>query len=100
MGPRRGAAGRGHERLLMHVHRFRSMGCEIVVGGAAASELRAIEQLFAERDRTFSRFRADSELSRLNATAAPVVVSQEFASALSVALEAAAATDGLVDPTL
>jgi len=76
------------------------MGCEIVVGGAAPSELRAIEQLFAERDRRFSRFRDDSELRRVNASAAPVMVSEDFASALNVALEAAAVTDGLVDPTL
>ena len=76
------------------------MGCEIVVAGAAPSELRAIEQLFAERDRMFSRFRDDSELNRVNACAAPVIVSEEFASALNVALEAAAASDGLVDPTL
>jgi FAD:protein FMN transferase len=85
---------------MTNVQRFRSMGCDIVVGGAAPSELRAIEQLFAERDRTFSRFRDDSELNRVNASAAPVIVSQEFASALNVALEAAAASDGLVDPTL
>jgi thiamine biosynthesis lipoprotein len=85
---------------MTHVQRFRSMGCDIVVGGAAPSELRAIEQLFAERDRRFSRFRDDSELSRVNASVAPVMVSQNFTSALNVALEAAAATDGLVDPTL
>jgi FAD:protein FMN transferase len=83
-----------------HVHRFRSMGCEILVGGAAPAELRAIERLFEERDRTFTRFRDDSELSRVNASAAPVMVSQDFASALNVALGAAFATDGLVDPTL
>ena len=76
------------------------MGCEIIVGGAAPSELHAIEELFAERDRRFSRFRDDSELNRVNGTAAPFLVSEEFASALDVALEAAAASDGLVDPTL
>lgn len=76
------------------------MGCEIVVGGAAPSELRAIEQLFAERDCRFSRFRDDSELRSVNVRAAPVMVSEDFASALNVALDAAAATDGLVDPTL
>ena len=76
------------------------MGCEIVVGGAAPSELQAIEGLFAERDRRFSRFRDDSELSRVNGTAAPFLVSEEFASALDVALDAAAASEGLVDPTL
>jgi len=76
------------------------MGCEVVVGGAAPSELCAVEALFAERDRRFSRFRDDSELNRVNACAAPVLVSEEFASTLDVALQAAAASDGLVDPTL
>ena len=76
------------------------MGCEIVVGGAEPSELPAIERLFADRDRRFSRFRADSELNRVNATAGPSLVSEAFASALNVALDAAAASNGLVDPTL
>ena len=76
------------------------MGCEVVVGGAGAPEVQAMEELFAERDARFSRFRADSELNGVNATAAPRLVSKEFASTLSVALEAAAATNGLVDPTL
>jgi thiamine biosynthesis lipoprotein len=81
-------------------HRFTSMGCEIIVAGAARPELQVIERLFADRDRMFSRFRAESELNRVNGTAVPFLVSQEFASALDVALEAAAASDGLVDPTL
>jgi thiamine biosynthesis lipoprotein len=81
-------------------YRFASMGCEIVVGGAAPSELRAIEELFAQRDRRFSRFREGSELNLVNETAEPLLVSEEFASALSVALDAAAASEGLVDPTL
>jgi thiamine biosynthesis lipoprotein len=76
------------------------MGCEIVVGGATSSELQSIEALFSERDRRFSRFRADSELNRVNATDGPCLVSDEFASALGVALEAAATSNGLVDPTL
>jgi thiamine biosynthesis lipoprotein len=76
------------------------MGCEIVVGGARPSELRAIEELFEERDRRFSRFRGDSELNEVNSSTAPFLVSEEFAAALTVALEAAAASDGLVDPTL
>jgi thiamine biosynthesis lipoprotein ApbE len=77
------------------------MGCEVVVSGAGGRELAAIEQLFAERDAIFSRFRQHSELNRVN-RAAPevVVVSEPFALAVAVALEAAAQTDGLVDPTL
>ena len=42
----------------------------------------------------------DSELSRVNGTAASFLVSDEFAAALLVALDAAEASDGLVDPTL
>jgi len=47
-----------------------------------------------------SRFRADSEISRVNhARGHPVLVSPLFAKALAVALEAAEVTDGDVDPT-
>ena len=80
---------------------FRSMGCEVVVAGASAGERRAVERLFEERDRVFSRFRPESELNRVNASdGAPTRVSQEFAEMLEVALEAARETGGLVDPTL
>jgi thiamine biosynthesis lipoprotein len=47
------------------------------------------------------RFRADSELSRLNAAGGrPVEVSALFAQTLQRALEVAEATDGAVDPTV
>src|SRR5712691_6437674 len=81
-------------------HTFRSMGCEILVAGASMSARAAIERLFESRDRVFSRFRADSELTRVNAAAGePVRVSRVFAEMLSLALEAAHETGGLVDPT-
>lgn len=80
---------------------FRSMGCDVVVAGASPAERRAIERLFDDRDRIFSRFRPDSELNRVNAAAgSPVRVSQDFAEMLDVALEAAEETGGLVEPTL
>jgi len=80
---------------------FESMGCEVVVGGSTAQELRAIRELFAERDRVFSRFRPDSELNRVNRSAGRfVAVSPLFAQTLAVALHAARETEGLVDPTL
>jgi thiamine biosynthesis lipoprotein len=61
---------------------------------AVAAEVRAI-------DRACSRFRADSELARVHAAGgAPVRVSPLLAEAVSVALEAARATGGLVDPTV
>jgi FAD:protein FMN transferase len=85
----------------MELHRFRSMGCDIVVGGSSPGAARAVEELFEERDSVFSRFRADSELNRVNASAGRVVlVSDLFRAAVAAALEGAAATDGLVDPTL
>ncbi|WP_340375566.1 FAD:protein FMN transferase [Streptomyces sp. SS7] len=55
----------------------------------------------AEVDAACSRFRPDSELTALDATAGrPVRVSPLLAEALDVALRAAAATDGAVDPTV
>jgi thiamine biosynthesis lipoprotein len=83
------------------VHRFTAMGCEVAAGGATASERAAVEALFRHYDAVFSRFRPDSELNAVNAAAGRVVsVSPLFARALRVALDAAAATHGLVDPTL
>jgi FAD:protein FMN transferase len=77
------------------------MGCEIVVAGATAAELEAVRALFDERDRTFSRFRPESELNRVNAGGGRFVrVSAPFARALAAALDLAAATNGVLDPTL
>ncbi len=85
----------------MTTARLRAMGCELAVGGATNDELEQITRLFAERDRTFSRFREDSELSRVNRFAMrTLVVSDEFAEMLRASLWAAGATDGLVDPTV
>ena len=77
------------------------MGVDVRVGGATAAELAAIARLFADWERAFSRFRGDSELNRVNRDPAGVVVlSRLFAWVLREALGAAAATGGLVDPTL
>ena len=77
------------------------MGTEIVVGGASPLELAAVKALFARWERTFSRFRADSELNHVNSVAEPYVqVTPLFARALGTALAAADRSEGLVDPTL
>jgi FAD:protein FMN transferase len=82
-------------------HRFDAMGCEVVLCGASASAAGAVERLFLQRERMFSRFIPSSELNRVNASAGrPVRASQEFATMLRSALDAAAESDGLVDPTL
>lgn len=79
---------------------FESMGCEVVVEGASAVELAGIRALFEERDAVFSRFRPDSELNRVNATAGATLVSPLFARMVETALWARKATGGLVDPTV
>ena len=85
----------------MTVERFSSMGCTVVVAGATRLELDAVRRLFEDREATFSRFRAGSELSRVNARSGRVVsISPLFARMLERALGAAVQTDGLVDPTL
>ena len=82
----------------MNVDRFQAMGCEIVVAGAEPAPVAAV---FEEWEDAFSLFRPESELSRVNRSDGLVVaVSPLFARALKVALEVAAETNGLVDPTL
>jgi FAD:protein FMN transferase len=77
------------------------MGCVVEIGGATASETEAIERIFQARDRQFSRFREDSELSRVNRTPREIMtVSKTFGQMVERALAAASATGGLVDPTL
>ena len=85
----------------MSPERFRAMGADVVVGGATPSELETIGELFETLEQTFSRFRPDSELNRVNAGDAEfAAASPTFARVLALALDAARRTDGLVDPTL
>ena len=83
------------------LHRFRSMGCQVVVAGATGAEASAIERLFARRDHAFSRFIASSELNGVNRRAGRLtLVSAGFARMVELALLAARETGGLIDPTL
>jgi FAD:protein FMN transferase len=85
----------------MSPDRFEAMGVDVFVGGATEAELEAVALLFEKLDRTFSRFRTDSELNRVNAVTAEFVAgSPMFMRVLALALDAARRTDGLVDPTL
>jgi thiamine biosynthesis lipoprotein len=82
-------------------HRFRAMGCEVVIRGGGPGQQAAVEHLFRDRERVFSRFIADSELNRINATSGrPTLASAVFAATVEVAIQASRETDGLVDPTL
>jgi thiamine biosynthesis lipoprotein len=80
------------------VHRFRAMGCDVAAAGGDPATVAAVLERW---EQAFSLFRPESELSRVNASPARVlVVSQLFASTLETALDVAAETEGLVDPTL
>ena len=84
---------------------FQAIGTtvEVVVDEPDALE-RATELVrahVAALDAAASRFREDSELTRLNASAGrPVQVSWPFFVAIEEALQAAQVTDGIVDPTV
>jgi thiamine biosynthesis lipoprotein len=85
--------------------RWSALGTTVVLRSADPRALtdarRAVEAELAEIDRACSRFRADSELSRLNAHAGrPFTASKLLVEALTLALDAAQLTDGAVDPTV
>jgi thiamine biosynthesis lipoprotein len=68
---------------------------------ALAAALVEVEHELAEIDLACSRFRPDSELVRVNrARGRGVRVGPRLAEAIAVAMRAAEATDGLVDPTV
>lgn len=85
---------------------FRAMGTSTTVAvaeaGALEPALRAAREVIEAVDNTCSRFKATSELSHLNRAAGgpPKRVSRLLADAISAALDAAASTAGLVDPTM
>jgi thiamine biosynthesis lipoprotein len=84
---------------------WQALGTSVVLRTADPAGLwsarKAVELQLAAIDRACSRFRADSELSRLNERAGrPVQVSPLLFDALALALYAARVTDGDVDPTL
>jgi FAD:protein FMN transferase len=82
---------------------FSCMGCEmrLIAEGVGDGELRAARELLDEIDARLSRFRPDSELSRLNADPRTTVpASPLLRAAVGAALWAAEWTGGLVDPTL
>ena len=87
------------------VGRWRALGTSAVVATGREEDLAgarsAVESELEAIDRAASRFREDSELSRVNAAGGRAVhVSPLFAEALAAALRAAAMTAGAVDPTI
>ncbi len=85
---------------------IRAMGTRVTCAGPVRHEAfeiatRAVRAIFEREERRFSRFRSESELSRVNARAGSwVSVSAPFAELVRVALDAWHRTDGRFDPTL
>ncbi|HEX6799029.1 MAG TPA: FAD:protein FMN transferase [Ktedonobacterales bacterium] len=83
---------------------FAAMGTTVSLllpGGDAETGGALARELFEEWERTLSRFRPESELSRLNARVGETVaISPLLCEVLAAALAAASATGGLYDPTL
>jgi FAD:protein FMN transferase len=87
--------------------RLEAFGGVAVVGVASAGAdalaraVEVVEQMVAEFDHACSRFRADSELSLLNASSGRAIsVGPVLLDAVSASVRAARLTDGDVDPTV
>jgi thiamine biosynthesis lipoprotein len=85
--------------------RFPALGTTAVLVTVDSKTLapagRAVRRTLAAIDRTCSRFRAESEVSRLHQRAGRVMtMSPLLAEAVDAAIRAAELTDGLVDPTV
>lgn len=100
-----GTGGRGAAEAGVKGATWRALGTSVHVLVTDPARLDAavarVTDVLARIDLAASRFRTDSELSRLNtAGGRPVSVSPLLARALRVALDAAQWTGGLVDPTV
>ena len=93
----------------MRRHAFRAMGTavELLVdddrtpAAAVARAIAEVESVFLREELRYSRFRGDSELSRVNAAAgSTTLVSEPFAELLRFSLRQAAGSGGLFDPTV
>ena len=91
---------------MLHRYPFRAMGCDMLAimekdSESAPDVLSGIPTLFEDWEQTLSRFRPDSELSRLNQTFdRPVEVSETFWEVFQAAQWADQFTGGLVTPTV
>jgi thiamine biosynthesis lipoprotein len=72
----------------------------VTEAGAVGRARAMLSEELAAIDAACSRFRGDSELSRVNLAPRPMRVSELFLEAIEVALRAAQATEGDVDPTV
>jgi len=89
---------------MLHRLEFHAMGCDMLAAvecEAAPKMLSLVPTWFEEWEQSLSRFRYDSELTRLNQTHdQPVRVSETLWDVFQTARKAEQLTDGLVTPTL
>jgi thiamine biosynthesis lipoprotein len=91
---------------MIHKLEFKAMGCRMSAlvdspSGQAPELLQQVPRWFEEWEQALSRFRENSELSRLNHSAGwPVQVSETLWDVFQAALEAEQASGGLVTPTV
>lgn len=89
---------------MLHRLEFRAMGCDmlaLVESETAPALLARVPEWFEEWEQVLSRFRYDSELTRLNQVhERPVRVSATLWEVLQAARKAERLTEGLVTPTL
>jgi len=91
---------------MLHRLPFRAMGCQMLAileqdSGDVPDVLNQVPEWFEEWEQKLSRFRYDSELSRLNRTTdQPVPVSQTLWEVFQASLLADQTTGGLVTPTV
>jgi thiamine biosynthesis lipoprotein len=81
---------------------FRAMNTDVAVfaGDDEPRIATAVARVFADAERRFSRFREDSELSRLNRALEPFVVSAPMFDALVAARRYVELTGGMFDPAI
>lgn len=91
---------------MLHRYPFRAMGCDMLAileqdSESAPDILKDVPVWFEEWEQTLSRFRLDSELSRLNRTFdQPIPVSDAFWDVFQTAVWADEFSQGLVTPTI
>jgi FAD:protein FMN transferase len=81
---------------------FRAMNTDVTViaGGNEACVADDVARVFADAEHRFSRFREDSELSRLNRSTGPIAVSAPMFDALATARRYVELTAGIFDPAI
>ena len=91
--------------MALAVKSWKALGPSVLVLSTRDDRLEAtttaVRQVLEDVDAAYSRFREDSELTRVNANAGrSIQISPLLATAIDAALRAARLTDGAVDPTI